>query len=340
MAYRGVNLGNWLVLERWMKPALFEPTDAKDEYSLCTALGREAAEKRLREHRDTFITRDDFAWLKSHGFDAVRLPIGYWLLEPDGPFVGGMEYLDRAMDWCDEFGIAMNIDLHGLPGNEQNLDLAQAVRRAGWNVLTLHYRGSWGSPGRFTLAGAGEDVDAAMAFLRQPDTIAQYGIDPQRIVIAGHSLGGFLAARYAALHDDVAGVVLFDPWNIGATGKNVAAHPETRQDAIADLGDDFGNSLAGTDAARLMAEVEHHARDWDLLDTAPALAGKPVLVVAAEHGNAAQVAPLAAALKAQRGAQVQAVTLPSDHAFADRRIGLAAITVDWLAARRQRTAPK
>ena len=230
--------------------------------------------------------------------------------------------------------------LHGLPGNEQNLDLAQAVRRAGWNVLTLHYRGSWGSPGRFTLAGAGEDVDAALAFLRQPDTVAQYGIDPRRIVIAGHSLGGFLAARYAAAHDDVAGVVLLDPWNVGATGKHVAAHPETRQDAIADLGDDFGNSLAGTDAARLMAEVERHAQDWDLLDTAPALAGKPVLVVAAEHGNAAQVAPLAAALKASRGAQVQAVTLPSDHAFADKRIGLAAVTVDWLAARRPHTAAK
>jgi pimeloyl-ACP methyl ester carboxylesterase len=224
--------------------------------------------------------------------------------------------------------------LHGLPGNEQNLDLAQAVRRAGWNVLTLHYRGSWGSPGRFTLAGAGEDVDAAMAFLRQPDTVAQYGIDPRRIVIAGHSMGGFFAARHAAAHGDVAGVVLLDPWNIGATGKDVSAHPETRQDAIAGMGDDFGNSLAGTDAARLMAEVERHAQDWDLVDTAPALAKVPVLIVAAEHGNAAQVAPLAAALKGQRGAQVQAVTLPSDHAFADRRIGLASITVEWLAGRR------
>lgn len=224
--------------------------------------------------------------------------------------------------------------LHGLPGNEQNLDLAQAVRRAGWNVLTLHYRGSWGSPGRFSLAGAGEDVDAAMAFLRQPDTVAQYGIDPRRVVIAGHSMGGFLAARYAATHDDVAGAVLLDPWNVGATGKYVAAHPEARQDAIAELGDDFGNSLAGTDAAHLMTEVERHANDWDLVDVAPELAKKPVLIVAAEHGNAAQVAPLTAALKAQRGAQVAAVTLPSDHGFADRRIGLAALTVDWLAARR------
>ncbi len=39
--------------------------------------------------------------------------------------------------------------MHGLPGNEKNLDLAQAVRRAGWNAVTFNYRGSWGSPGQF-----------------------------------------------------------------------------------------------------------------------------------------------------------------------------------------------
>src|SRR5437870_4834283 len=51
--------------------------------------------------------------------------------------------------------------LHGLPGNEQNLDLAQSVRRAGWNVLTLHYRGSWGSPGAFSFEHCLEDAAAA-----------------------------------------------------------------------------------------------------------------------------------------------------------------------------------
>ena len=34
---------------------------------------------------------------------------------------------------------------HGLPGDEKSLDLAHALRRAGWAVLTYHYRGSWGS---------------------------------------------------------------------------------------------------------------------------------------------------------------------------------------------------
>src|SRR5262245_21673422 len=57
--------------------------------------------------------------------------------------------------------------LHGLPGNEQDLDLAQAIRRSGWNVLTLHYRGAWGSPGVFSIAHVLEDADAAMDFVRR-----------------------------------------------------------------------------------------------------------------------------------------------------------------------------
>src|SRR5579872_509269 len=117
--------------------------------------------------------------------------------------------------------------LHGLPGNEQNLDLAQAIRRAGWNVLTMHYRGSWGSPGTFSLAGAADDAAAAMAFLQQPQNAAKYRIDPRRILIGGHSMGGFAAARYAAAHPDgadVAGVVLIDAWNVGADGKDLRAH--------------------------------------------------------------------------------------------------------------------
>ena len=35
---RGVNLGNWLVLEKWMHPALFEGTSAEDEDELCRQL--------------------------------------------------------------------------------------------------------------------------------------------------------------------------------------------------------------------------------------------------------------------------------------------------------------
>lgn len=220
--------------------------------------------------------------------------------------------------------------LHGLPGNEQNLDLAQAIRRAGWNVLTMHYRGSWGSPGGFSIAGALEDAEAAMAFLHQPENATSYGIDPRRLLIGGHSMGGFAAARYAAAHPDVPGLVLIDAWNVGADGKDLRAHPDTRATLIAELGDDFGNSLSGTDPARLAEEIERHADDWDLTALASTLATPPALIVGAAHGDGAQNKKLADAIRAQHKGRITSMTIDSDHSFADHRIALAAAVVAWL----------
>ena len=89
--------------------------------------------------------------------------------------------------------------LHGFPGNEQNLDLAQAMRRAGWNVLTLHYRGSWGTPGNFSFRHVLQDADAALAWLRSSAGQAA-GVDPNHIAVIGHSMGG-MATAYEAGHD-------------------------------------------------------------------------------------------------------------------------------------------
>src|ERR1043166_6851814 len=81
------------------------------------------------------------------------------------------------------------IFFHGLPANEKNLDLAQAVRRAGGNAITVKYRGSWGSPGEFRFGGTLEDADAVLGFARDTANARLYGIDPRRIVIAGHRMG-------------------------------------------------------------------------------------------------------------------------------------------------------
>jgi glucan 1,3-beta-glucosidase len=114
---RGVNLGGWLLLERWMQESLFAGTEAKDEYGLCAAWGS-TAPGRLREHRGSYITRDDFVWLVQHGINAVRIPFGYWVLEDDPPLIACPEVLDRAVGWCEEFGLMAILDLHGLPGGQ------------------------------------------------------------------------------------------------------------------------------------------------------------------------------------------------------------------------------
>jgi alpha/beta superfamily hydrolase len=76
--------------------------------------------------------------------------------------------------------------LHGNPGNERNLDLAQALRRAGYGVLFFNYRGSWGSGGTFSRTHALEDAHAALAFARSDQAADACGAP-------GHSMGGWIA---------------------------------------------------------------------------------------------------------------------------------------------------
>jgi glucan 1,3-beta-glucosidase len=130
---RGVNLGGWLVLEKWMTPSLFEGLRATDETSWCVELGKRA-ESVLTRHWDSFIIRNDFAWLAGVGINAVRIPVGHWLFGPDYPYHsaygalshpyvdGGVRILDRAFDWAEEFGLHVVLDLHAAPGCQNGFD--------------------------------------------------------------------------------------------------------------------------------------------------------------------------------------------------------------------------
>lgn len=130
---RGVNLGSWLVLEKWMVPSLFIGLQATDETTWCAELGTRA-EPKLREHWNTFITRDDFAWLAKIGINAVRIPVGHWIFGPDYPYhrsyganphpfvTGGIDILDAAFAWAEEFGLRVVIDLHAAPGCQNGFD--------------------------------------------------------------------------------------------------------------------------------------------------------------------------------------------------------------------------
>lgn len=130
---RGVNLGSWLVIEKWMVPSLFEGLTATDETSYCVELGARA-EQKLKHHWNTFITRDDFAWLAKTGINAVRIPIGHWIFGPGYPYhrtygesthpfvEGGIDILDRAFAWAEEFGLRVVLDLHAAPGCQNGFD--------------------------------------------------------------------------------------------------------------------------------------------------------------------------------------------------------------------------
>jgi pimeloyl-ACP methyl ester carboxylesterase len=220
--------------------------------------------------------------------------------------------------------------LHGFPGNEQNLDLAQAIRRAGWNVLTLHYRGSWGSPGVFSIGHVLEDADAAVAFVRSPQVAQKYGIDPKRIVLGGHSMGGLATAAHARSDAALLGVVLIDAWNVGATGDQMSKVAGAERAALAarEFGD-LGNSLHGATPPSIADDLVAHRAEWNFLPWASDLTKSPLLVIGASRGLGEANSKLADAV-ARAGGKVSAMTMPSDHSFQDHRIALEAEVVRWL----------
>jgi len=116
---RGVNLGGWLVLEKWMTPSLFAGTDAVDEY---TFMRTEGAAAKLTRHWDTFITEEDFAWLQAQGINAVRLPIGFWAIEPHGQLMEATTYIDWTLEMGKKYNLQVLLCLHGAYGSQNGQD--------------------------------------------------------------------------------------------------------------------------------------------------------------------------------------------------------------------------
>ena len=121
-ALRGINLGGWLVAERWMTPHLFQGVVNDGERALVRELGFNIAAERLKKHRDTYITEKDFEWIAAQGFDFVRLPVGYWLFAETDDFIDGETYLCQAFKWADIHGLGVVLDFHGLQGSQNGLD--------------------------------------------------------------------------------------------------------------------------------------------------------------------------------------------------------------------------
>lgn len=119
---KGVNLGNWLVLEKWMSPALFHGTTAEDEYYLPTQLSPEVYEARIKIHRSEYITERDFVTIKSMGMESVRIPVPYFIFGDRKPFIGCIEELDKAFNWAEKYGLTILIDLHTVPLSQNGFD--------------------------------------------------------------------------------------------------------------------------------------------------------------------------------------------------------------------------
>jgi dipeptidyl aminopeptidase/acylaminoacyl peptidase len=228
--------------------------------------------------------------------------------------------------------------LHGYPGNERNLDLAQAVRRAGMNALYFNYRGTWGSGGEFSIAHALEDVATAVKMARSEQWASAYRTDPGRVALAGHSLGGFLGAITTAEDDRIPCFALLAGAELGWFGSR-AREDETALAGLESLFGQYMDAAGGPvrgDARHVASELVSRAEAWSVPSRAVSLATRPLLVVAAARDETTPKTDhhdrVIAALRKAGAKRLTEVVLDDDHLFSAHRVELARRLVDWARA--------
>lgn len=221
--------------------------------------------------------------------------------------------------------------LHGYPGNEKNLDAAQALRRAGWNVVFFHYRGAWGSEGEFSFTNAERDVQVVLGYLREAENVTRLKIDPERISTVGHSMGGHMAI--AGMLDDpaVKCAVSYDGANMGARGNGLFSDPQASQ-----LWSNYSDSLfmlKGWSGAKAIREISDSGEKLDLLARAHKIASRPVLLISADTEvipEDVHIKPLLKALNQNSGGRAEYLLIDDDHSFSSSRLELIASTEAFL----------
>ena len=208
--------------------------------------------------------------------------------------------------------------LHGLPGNERSLDLAQGLRRAGYNVIYFNYRGSWGSKGTFEYKNAIEDASAVVDYISDSLNSKTLRVDPKRIAFVGHSMGAGIAL-IAGLKDSrtkgVIGISVFNPYTLlqgdGAPGTLI-----NLKEYLLTLG------MLNCNPNKFLNDILANLENYNI-EKLVAESAKPILIIE-EHMNNTYFT------KYNKRETFDYKLWNTDHAFSNRRIALTKEIKSWL----------
>lgn len=115
---RGFGLGGWMNMENFITG--YPGTESQQRRALRRVLGDEGYTRFFDRFLSVFFTDEDAAFLRGLGLNSLRVPFNYRHFEDDGaPFVikeEGFRLLDTVIDSCARHGIYTILDLHALPG--------------------------------------------------------------------------------------------------------------------------------------------------------------------------------------------------------------------------------
>lgn len=222
--------------------------------------------------------------------------------------------------------------LHGFPGNEVNYDIAHATRRLGINVVVFHYRGTWGSGGSFSISNSLADVSSVLEYFNKVEISDQYNYDINKMILIGHSMGGFLSMLTAMKYPNIKNIASLAGFNFGLFTDYILSHPEFKEITMQGLAS--GSALVENSSAEIMfEEMVRYKDEWNIVKRVNELREKNILFIVAEYDTVAPFelhhAPLAKSLNAIN-ALFKSETLKCGHSFSSMRIRLTKEIINWL----------
>lgn len=207
--------------------------------------------------------------------------------------------------------------LHGLPGNERSLDLAQSIRRAGYNVIYFNYRGAWGSKGTFGFQNSIDDVKSVLDYITDSLNSNTLRVDKDRIALFGHSMGaGF--ALIAGLQDprvkSVIGISVFNPYTL-LRGEAAEGNLRGLKEYLLSLG------MLNCDPDKFLTDILNNINQYNI-EALISKSKKPILVID-EHMNNQGFT------KFNKRKDLSYKIWNTDHAFSNRRVALTAEAKNW-----------
>ncbi|MCU0799117.1 MAG: alpha/beta fold hydrolase [Candidatus Thermoplasmatota archaeon] len=275
-------------------------------------------------------------FMETRGFDPLSQDPPQ---DPEGPLTRN-ERLNILSGGCLMNGLALLpqgkgphpsvLFLHGFPGHETNLDMAHALRRAGFACFLFHYRGSWGSEGSFSFGNMVDDTRCALEHIAaRKDELHLNGFT----FVIGFSMGGWAAIMASAGRTDVHGIVWMAGANLGPFKAVLEMSEEARKKAVQTFSDSLG-PLKGTTEGSLLKEVMGNGDEWDLCVKADDLKHIPLLLIKARRDTTAVPSvhfdPFHASLKASGHRDIDSINIDSDHNFTGKRLELTRAVMDWV----------
>lgn len=207
--------------------------------------------------------------------------------------------------------------LHGLPGNERNLDLAETIRQNGKNVIYFNYRGSWGSQGEFLYSNCLQDISKVIDYLSNDIVSEKLRIKKSSFSLIGHSLGGGIAILHGTQDNRVKKIVALSSFNAGEVLKN--------NNSIDELGafQKYLNEqfMLNIEPKKFLVEILDHKQKWNLVSINSLKLDKPFIFIDENYRNEYWIKNIK---------NNQYLIINSDHSFSDKRNELNTEIIDWL----------